>query len=50
MDKITEPTKAASVRLPLSSWDKLRTLMQTKGRGWLEKAIDREHKKLEKTP
>jgi|SRR6185295_4203090 len=46
---IREPgTKAASVRLSLEHWAKLRALMQTLGRAWLEKAIDREHKKQER--
>jgi len=42
------PTKAASVRLSLEHWAKLRALMQYFGRSWLERAIDREHKKLPK--
>jgi hypothetical protein len=47
MQKGIEPTKATSVRLPVSYWVKLRALMTAHGgRGWLEKAIDREHKKL----
>jgi hypothetical protein len=46
MDKKTDPTSAASIRLPESYWRKLRELMQAHGRKWLEKAIDREHKRL----
>jgi len=34
------------VRLSPDSWVKLRHLMQNLGRVWLEKAIDREYKKL----
>lgn len=41
----TEKTKAMSIRLPLSVWVKLRQLMQLKGRTWLEKAVQREHRK-----
>jgi hypothetical protein len=44
MEKINTPTKAKSIRLPNASWLKLRELMQLQGRGWLEKAVDREHK------
>jgi hypothetical protein len=39
-------TKASAVRLTLDHWVKLRQLMQAYGRVWLEKIIDREHKKL----
>jgi len=38
------------VRLSPDSWVKLRYLMQHLGRAWLEKAIDREYKKLLKFP
>jgi hypothetical protein len=41
----TEKTQAMSVRLPVSVWVKLRQLMQLKGRAWLEKAVQREHRK-----
>jgi len=41
----TEKTQAMSVRLPFSVWVKLRQLMQLKGRAWLEKAVQREHRK-----
>jgi len=41
----TEKTQSMSVRLPLSVWVKLRQLMQLKGRTWLEKAVQREHRK-----
>lgn len=41
-----EHTEAHGVRLPVSYWIKLRSLMQHHGgRKWLEKAIDREVKK-----
>ena len=41
-----EPTFAQTVRLPASSWLKLRSLMTFHGgRVWLEKAVDREYKK-----
>jgi len=43
-----DQTRPGSVRLPDSYWVKLRALMQNRGRAWLEKAIDREHKKMEK--
>jgi hypothetical protein len=39
-------TKASAIRLTLDHWVKLRHLMQNLGRAWLEKAIDREYKKL----
>lgn len=41
----TEKTQSMSVRLPISVWAKLRQLMQLKGRAWLEKAVQREHRK-----
>jgi hypothetical protein len=42
----TKPeTKVGGVRLQLESWTKMRALMQLLGRGWLEKAIDREYRK-----
>jgi len=41
----TEKTQSMSVRLPMSVWAKLRQLMQLKGRAWLEKAVQREHRK-----
>lgn len=44
-DMQTEKTQAMSVRLPVSVWVKLRQLMQLKGRTWLEKAVQREHRK-----
>jgi len=45
--KIKQPTKAASIRLTLAHWIKLRELMQHhRGRAWLERIIDREHKKI----
>ncbi len=47
MDKKIDPTSAASIRLPGSYWSKLRELMQTYGRKWLEKAIDREYSKFQ---
>ena len=41
-----EPTAAQTIRLPVSHWLKLRSLMTYHGgRKWLEKAIDREVKK-----
>ena len=44
-----DPSLAQSVRLRLSYWQKLRELMQHYGsRVWLEKAIDRAHKKMSK--
>lgn len=46
MDKKPDPTSAASIRLPASYWAKLRVLMQRHGRKWLEKAIDREYRRL----
>jgi hypothetical protein len=40
-------TKVSGVRLGVGHWQKLRELMQiNKGRAWLERIIDREHKKL----
>ncbi len=42
------PTAPGSIRLPLDHWVKLRALMRHhQGRAWLEKVIDREHKKIE---
>ena len=41
-----DPSKPQSIRLPASYWIKLRELMQHQGRAWLEKSIDREHKKM----
>lgn len=42
-----DPSLAQSVRLRSSHWVKLRELMQFYGnRQWLEKAIDREYKKI----
>lgn len=44
--KIKEVTESHGVRLPVSYWLKLRSLMtHHHGRSWLEKAIDREAKK-----
>jgi len=44
---MNEKTTPGSVRLPLSVWDKLRALMRHHGgRGWLVKAVNREHKKV----
>jgi hypothetical protein len=40
-------SKSEGLRLTITHWVKLRCLIQAKGRCWLEKAIDREHKKLE---
>lgn len=40
------PSSASAVRLPDSLWPKLRCLMQLKGRGWLERCIEREFNKL----
>jgi hypothetical protein len=39
------PTKSGSVRLTVEHWKMLRELMQQFGRAWLEKAIEREHRK-----
>jgi hypothetical protein len=45
--KIKPLTKAASIRLTLAHWGKLRELMtHNHGRVWLERIIDREHKKI----
>lgn len=41
-------SKVQTIRLRLSYWAKLRALMQFHGnRKWLERAIDREHKKID---
>lgn len=48
MSKIPDPTSAATIRLPASYWTKLRELMQAYGRKWLEKAIEREYKHMER--
>jgi hypothetical protein len=45
MDK-KPPSKSEGLRLTVEHWLKLRQLMQTRGRVWLQKIIDREHKKL----
>jgi len=42
------PSKSEGLRLTVDHWIKLRALIQAKGRKWLEKAIDREHKSLAK--
>lgn len=43
----TDLSKAQTIRLRESYWAKLRALMQFHGnRKWLEKSIDREHKKI----
>lgn len=42
----TDFSRPGSVRLYDSHWRKLRAVMQAKGRRWLEKAIDREYKKI----
>jgi len=43
----TDLSKAQTIRLRASHWAKLRALMQFHGnRKWLEKCIDREHKKV----
>jgi len=39
-------SKSEGVRLSHEHWPKLRELIQAKGRAWLEKLIDREHKKI----
>jgi len=36
------------VRLSIFHWAMLRSLMQRLGRGWLEKAIEREYQRQEK--
>jgi len=42
-----EPTKARTVRLPLSTWEKFTELMDHfGGRIWLEQAINRLHKRV----
>jgi hypothetical protein len=38
-------TETGTIRLTKDHWVKLRELMQLFGRSWLEKSIDREHKK-----
>jgi len=43
----TEPTKSEGLRLTIPHWVKLRALIQHHGRAWLQKLIDREHKKIE---
>jgi len=44
--KIKIETKVGGIRLPLTMWVKLRDLMAWHGgRAWLERIIDREHKK-----
>lgn len=44
-----ETTEAHGVRLPVSYWLKLRSLMTHHGgRAWLEKAIDREVKAVQR--
>ena len=42
------PTKAGSIRLPLDSWAQFRVVLNTKGKGrvWLMRLIEREHKKI----
>lgn len=40
-------SKSEGLRLTVAHWQKLRELMQSRGRVWLERVIDREHKKLE---
>ena len=47
MKKTYEPTKASAIRLPISTFAKLRELMQAHGRIWLERVVIREHRKLE---
>lgn len=39
-------SRPGTVRLYDSYWRKLRAVMQAQGRRWLEKAIDREYKKI----
>lgn len=48
MKKPKPITKASSVRLTITHWAKLRELMRSFGRVWLERAIDREHAKLKR--
>jgi len=43
-----EKSKSEGLRLSLEHWPKLRELIQSKGRVWLEKLIAREHSKLNK--
>lgn len=47
MRRMKTPVQSRSegVRLNVNTWPKLRALMTLKGRGWLEKAIDREFRK-----
>ena len=45
--KLHRPSKVSGLRLSVESWIKLRALIQAHGGRWLEKLIDREHKKLE---
>jgi hypothetical protein len=40
-------TKSEGLRLTLEHWTMLRSLIQAKGRSWLEKLIAREHRKME---
>jgi hypothetical protein len=44
MKKPDTPTKPGSIRVPHAHWTMLRALMQLQGRGWIEKAIEREYK------
>ena len=41
-----EPSKSEGLRLTIPHWVKLRELIQYRGRTWLQKLIDREHKKI----
>ena len=40
------PTKVEGIRLRPDMWPKFRKVMQSRGRLWLEKIIEREHAKL----
>jgi hypothetical protein len=47
--KIKPETKVGGIRLTLLHWSKLRELMvHHQGRAWLERIIDREHRKVQK--
>jgi hypothetical protein len=47
--KIKPVTKVGGIRLQLKHWAQLRELMQIhSSRAWLEKIIEREHKKASK--
>jgi predicted DNA-binding protein len=39
-------TKSEAIRLTVEHFRRLRQLMQKQGRAWLQRAIDKEHKKV----